>query len=705
MTYATLLDDETTTQNILAVLKPRRLASTTWTNVSGNIYSQTFTLGTIVNIEVDGPSLTEAASSAVSTDEFFYDSEAQVLYINVGSDPALEQVILTYEIYVGTIDAHWYRVPTDDTTSTVYFEPLIVTSPSVSQDSSDVLFGFLPTRVSGLTLSNVTNFWQNHVYDSSFNDADIDIYHWLGDLETTNVKRISQVRSRDVSLSRKDLRVNLVDAMSPLDKEWRHKFVNTNFFTTGVFSGLDPKKLLFPIRKVWGVVDKFVPVNIDYNDESPSTSNNRDWVVTAEDGQVAELATQVVSNASASNTRTYYNASDIGSGSGVDHGFRVGDIVRINGLGGTTIEITAINQVDGYFEHADAGAPFTVGHEIYRFYIPYVKIVRDGITYTCHPDRDYTRVTHVGETIGFTFKSTMEANITLPSPSVFNPLTDQVYCRVYGNIAQSTLISSVFGTNSDETGGLTNPVAILYEILKEIAKIPESQIDSTSFTAALASVTDEIGFAVPETDANRFPKIKDVIVSILKGSLLKLGLTADGKFYLNEFGPKGASSMTIEDDEILSDSVRFNFGYDDIYSDILVNYASKEFDRSDNQVVEYERVTSSSTTARFLHKVDRQLDYTSYHFIESQAQTLADRLAFALGDRSGKISLDTKNRFFESKIGDVVEVSRDKLPGYEFVSGTDRSRDYVVTEVSKGTKGVSLTLDDQKGVEDNSGSW
>ena len=53
----------------------------------------------------------------------------------------------------------------------------------------------------------------------------------------------------------------------------------------------------------------------------------------------------------------------------------------------------------------------------------------------------------------------------------------------------------------------------------------------------------------------------------------------------------------------------------------------------------------------------------------------------------------------------MIEVSLEKLLGYAFTDGTLRIRDYEILGLDKGLRRVQITLNDQKGIEDNSGTW
>jgi hypothetical protein len=189
--------------------------------------------------------------------------------------------------------------------------------------------------------------------------------------------------------------------------------------------------------------------------------------------------------------------------------------------------------------------------------------------------------------------------------------------------------------------------------------------------------------------------------------LLKLFLDNDGKWKVVESGPMGSYSKSIDDKEILKASFTYDFAYEDIISDVFVRYRQREV--SEKYVLSDEsfdgRVSSSSDTAEYLHLVKKQKTYTSYHTLDAEAQTYCDRLKYALGDRQGSLTFQAKNRFFDNFISDVLRVDRTRLPGYAYDKDVSRTRDVIVQSTDKTLERVTLQTNDQKGIEDNSGSW
>lgn len=700
MAYADLLDNEGILSQYLVVLKPRRLADpSSWSLDSGTIYTQAFDFGEIVVLENNGVTLTKAASSAVGSNEWFYDTDTETIYLDIGGDPSTNDIVCTYEIYLGTFDAHFNRDPLDDSTRVVYYEPLVVKSPLINSSATDSLFGFLPTTSTQIVISNVTQFLQEHVYESSFNRAEIKVYHYLDELKIDNVKLVINALCGNVSSKDKEITITIFDNNDLFDAEFRH-VSGESFFGDTAFPNVDPNFTARPIRKVFGVVDGFIPVNIDYEANSPTTSDNRDWICINPETNLGSVSTTVKAAPASSATRTYLTSAD---------GFRVGDSVWIDSSLGAGFDeyviITAVNKTgDHYIDHA-AITNVAINPDVAkRSFIGNVVIFQEAVASTALYGRDYTEYTDgTNKVAGFSFTTTMEANLSI------NTITpnDLVYCRVYGNTNTNTLGGPAFGSDSAVTGNLTQAVVVVWEILRNHVGLTEAQLDTAAFTSLQSSVSDEIGLSIPSTSGNNFPSFKDLLTTIFQSVLFKIFIDDDNLFSLVQTGPKGAVDKTIEDDEILRDSFEYDFNYRDVRSDIFVEYAGREVNQRNQIVAEqsYSTVNSVSTLASRLHKIDKQKTFKSLHFIESEAQTLADRLRYAIGDRNGKITLRTKNRFFDSELNDVIKVSRTRLPGFEFDTDTDREREAVVLSTAKSLDQITIEIDDQKGIEDNSGAW
>jgi hypothetical protein len=681
LSYATLLSEEGIKANYLVILKPDRIV-TGWQSLGGNLFKVSFTLGHVIAVSQDGSALTEVFVSP-SFGEFWWDFDNEELYINVNT-PGSSTMVVNYEIYSGTIGTHWYRIPTDDTTRTVYYEPLIIQPPNFKATLSDSLLGFLPSQSSSITIGNPEHNIEEHLYESSFNKKTVDVYHWLDDLDTGNIKLVISALGGNITYTLDRFSISLLDRIDIYDSEWRN--LNNSFYNTTDFPSIDPDKIGQPIRFVAGVADSILCTNLDYEADNPTTSTNRIWG--AREGALNAVA-QTVSAAPASTvTRTYLDDTD---------GLNIGDSVWLNKATDEYVFITAVNRTGSeYIEHAalvsGAAAP---GDTASRGTVAWVGIEQGGVQYKAFYIRDYTEAVS-NNVVQLNLLSGAEANLginTLDS-------TEPIYARVYGDTNSATIGGSPFGSDSDNFSALTSPAVILYNILKSHIGIAESEINTASFQTLESDIgAEDIGFALPERQGDDFPTYKEVITKIITSNLIQLFLDNDGKWEVSVIKPLTTEDKTIQEDEVTLRSIRYNIRYDDLISDVIVSYNWQEFlDRSDKE-------TASSNTAIYLHGVSKQKTFETYLLESSDASTLADRYSFIFGDRQGSFHISSKNRFFDTLISDIINVEMTKLLGFAYDEDTLRSRDYDVISLDKGLRRVNMVLTDQKGVEDNSGSW
>lgn len=690
--YSDLINDETVQGHFLVVLKPRRKV-TGFTVFSGSVYEIPFDYTNFVSsVTQDGVALTQAFSTSLSAGQYYYNDSLKKLYVRMtdSSNPSTKFVVATFEIYLGTYDAHWYRVPDDDSTQVVYFEPLIVNAPTIKDDISDTLFGIMPTQSSTLVLSNAEHTIEKWIYDSSLNQSDCDVYHVLGSIERIdldNVKLILKAIGSNIQYTQKNVSISLLNRTDELKPEWRN--VGKSFYALSDYPLLNPSFTNKPVRYVYGRVEGFVPVNVSFVSNQPTTSQNRDWAVIGEQTGLAEITRTVSASPASTTTRTYLGSTQ---------GLAVGDTVKITGSITAYVLITNVVRTGSqYIEHAALGVAAVSGDVVHRGFVSSIVITQRGVRYQAMYLRDYTiNLSMTGGISGFSFSTSLESNLSMPATLQGY---DTVFCTVYGRVNDLTLGGPSFGANDAETGNLAHPVLVLYDMMKSKLGLGESRLNLTSFSSAYTS-TEAVSFAIPETAQGGFQQFKNLILPLLQTFLGRLQIDSDLKWKLTEISPiSGAPDNTVEPEEILQGAFDYRFQTKDICSEIQVTYAKNEFDKSEKTE------NSTSDTASFLHLVKTSKAFRSLHIREADAQVLADRIRFYLGERIGELSLTLKSRFFATELSDVIRVQRVKLPGFLFDADLVRERDFKVVQVEKGLKTVKLSLDDQKGIEDNEGSW
>jgi hypothetical protein len=683
MAYQDLLQEESIDSQFLVIMRPRRVFSPSWTLVSGNIYQASFELGQVTHVTSDGESLTEASSASVALDEWYFDEVTSTLYVNIAANPSTHTIIPTYELYLSTVDAHFFRSPSDANSRVVYYEPLVSRSPSIVSSASDVLFGFLPTFSSQISVNNVTNFLQVHLYDSSFNRAEIEIWHYLGELEIDNLRLVLKGYTSEINVTDSSVLFSMQDATSFFNSEWRQP-LGPSFFSAATFPNLDPNFLGRSVRQVYGVVDGFVPVNVDYVLNDPTTSQNRTWVCIADETNLGTVTTTTNAGGTHTTTRTYLTSAD---------GIRVGDTIWNAGTS-TGATVTAVDKSGADYVDHTAWTAASNGQTITRYFVASLTLFKDGLVYDLLYNVHYqSYIDATNKVAGFTFINNFESLI---SSSTLSP-TDQVVARVYGHKNTTTLSAAPFGSNSTETGNGCGLVPVLWDVFKQV--LPESALDAAGFTALNSAVTDEVGFAVPELSLSEFPTIKDLISQFCQTALLKIFLDNDLLWSVSQLKPLTTPTKSIEDDEILDGSVRYKISYQDLASRVEIKYASREVGIQGGVGTELVSAVESDIAKR-LHLVSKQQSFKSLHYRSFEADVLAERLSLIFGDRKGELVFTTKNRFFDTLLKDEITVSRDRMIGFEFSQDTLRSRSFAVTETRKSLTDIEITLDDIKGIED-----
>lgn len=693
MSYNDLILEEGIQANFLAVLNPRRIL-TSWSLHSGSVYFKSFTLGFVNLVEQDGVALTQGSSTSLSAGQFYYDSDSQTIYIRTitSAAPSGFTIVGTYEIYVGTFDAHWNRDPLDDTTQVVYYEPLIANAPSIQSSVSDLYFGVLPTRSSSITLNNAEKILNPHLYYSSFNKAEIKIYHWLGDLETQNLKLVYRGRMNNHSWDDSQLKISIYDAVDAFDTEFRVDQTK-QFYSKSDYAELDDSFDGSPIRYVYGIVNGFVPVNIDYKVDEATTSDNRVWAIVGEGSTMYEKTATVPSSPSSTTTRTYVDSAQ---------GFSVGDTVRLDKTTDESRTILAVDYVSNYIEHSalSSGAAAN-GNTVRRAPVGRVEIRAADQTFLPQLVRDFNTSVDANGVLLMTLTSSAESNLGMAE---IIDSSASISCRVYGKQRDVTLDGVSIGSNDASGGNLQNAAVILVDVLKRYADIPESDLNIDDFEQLVVDAPDRIGFAIPMDSGSKPTKIKQIVTDICSTTLSSFYQDEDLKWSAKRLSDIGSVSGEITDDEILEGSIEYEFDYSDMASDVVVKYASRE--SSENGIGEgYKLKRSGSTNAMYLHKVKNTMEVDSLHYNDDDAQQLADRLVALYGERQGVLDLQTKNRFFEFTIDQILRVTRPSLPGFEYDEETDRSIDFNARATTKGLRRVTLTVNDLKGVTDNSGEF
>lgn len=681
------------------IIQPRRRVEETWahwgTSSQGEeVYSAPFDLGYVESLVVNfltGPLsgdaisyTTQAASVAdIDTDEFYFDRDTETLYI--AHDPANGDlsdltetfITITYELYFSNRGIVHGRVPTSSSSAQVFYSGTLMELPTTTQGSTDLLFGFLPETSGSLTLANTEHDWERHLFDSSFSNAKVSIYlrHAVNGIFQTAHFVTGQIRS--IQYDQSSVSFSLFDPIAVYNEP-----VLTQTYSSDDFPSIDPNFDTGSdyIRRVFGVVSGFVPVNLDYAQDSPTTSDNRDWGAVLQGTSMTGVA--LVQSGSTS-TRTKILSSQVSQ-------FRVGDSVWMDRVSGTDeyVRVTAVGA--DYIDHASLSGGAMVADDIVRrSYVSMIDIVQDGVHYYPLFGRDYTEATFGGTVMGISFTTSMESNVGMPA--TLKP-SDRVTFRVYGYVpAGSSFNRTTFDSEV---------------ILEFFAKkfFSNNPVDATLINFSGAS---NIGFSIPKSAHDDSPTYKDVLIELLNTTLSRIYQSDKDEFAIKQIQPAtGVPSFAVDENEYLQGSLSYEFNYEELASQIIIQYARQEISSfAQAETAEsFSSVSSVSHQASLLHGVNNTKVFQSLHIDSSGAQTYADQLAAIFGERRGLLSMNLRSNptYSISFPGDVFQINQTRLPGFEYDGVTLREKDYAAVEINRTIRNAVIILDDQKGIEDNS---
>jgi hypothetical protein len=212
---------------------------------------------------------------------FTYDAqEKRVYFDDSGSSfiPAFK-----YRVFISTDINRTYEDPLDDTSEVIEWSTVISEPPSIVRDVSDILVGFYPTVVQGFSISATTPEFYSSPYNSNYKNADVSIYHFVGDeKDTTNGRKIFTGKISSHATSLTDIAFQVSDPSISFDGLITYPDNNQDYSLydgSGTYR-VDPAERRFYQRTVYGVVSSIRAVNVDRPADyaAPLVTENRSWV-------------------------------------------------------------------------------------------------------------------------------------------------------------------------------------------------------------------------------------------------------------------------------------------------------------------------------------------------------------------------------------------------------------------------------------------
>lgn len=710
MSFATNLEKAAVQKYPLVMLRPRRKI-TSWESMGGVVYRSSFTLGFITSCWIQyGVNLTEAASSAVAGGEFYYDHANGYLYVGSVVDPTAVGRFVEYEIHLSTSYFRGPRDPLDTTSQVVDWLPYLAQEPAPQNGSRDNLYGFNPLLQSALNIHNSNGWMNEHLHESSFRLALVKT--WLmADSNYDRARLFSNIKQTflgyagdSLSLQDRIVSISCGDYFGALDKQ-----LSMTKFTTSLAPNCEPgacnSGAEWLVRRIRGRVEQMRPVNVDY-DATPATNKNRDWVVMEEEATLDEATYTLVVDHLAANTATKTFFTETPK-------VMAGDVFAMTNNGVTRYgTVTAVDYASKWFTHDDfSGRTVTAGDTATRYFVGSITIVReDGQIVRPMPSRDFVRGSGTLGTLptgtrGFIFVDNFEANVSMATP--LDPATDTIYITAYGpkELQKYSDNTTDVGVVTDYGGADSSPESLVYWLLRA-GGIDADLIDEASLQSAGSDNSKPLGLAIPRvhTQADA-PTYKELLQLVLQSAIWRLGFVASGNEVKVGVAPTQpfVAGADYDVDELDARAMAYEHDYANIYSVVKTPHNRKDV-LEENE--EQAWATAGVDLAEDLHLVNRTLTLESLHYVYADAAEMAQRLAYAVSDRRGIYRFELEQRFIDkTNIGATYDLTREELPGYAQVVGTKRTRQIAAIEIVKSSLGATLVAEDQKGIQDNSGSW
>lgn len=686
-------------RTMMSIRPRRRLTGWTVNGTHGNVYqiawAERYTVGVYGESFSSATEEESLADCASSDDSWFHDRDANILYFNPAStgNPNTLVTVVEWDMFFATEFLNWFRQPQNTAGEEAAWHGGLVRPPIPNQGNPDLLFGYSPIQVTEIQVQIADGLNQEHLYEWSLNGSQVRVWECIGELAAENISEIFTGVAGAHTVDSGVLGIAVSDPLKLMDK-----LAYDKYFSTIDFPRLDLDYQGAPIRKLYGYLQTFLPVNIDF-DGTTATNVNRDWVVSQ--GSLADAATvsELVDYLSVSNDATHTKVANAWKFFG-NGGFGDKVIITDNGTPKYTT-VVAVDYLTGIITHDSIGARTPIITDtVTRGFVSDIRIeVGLGAFNTLKFGRDWTEADFANGTRGFVLADNFEANF---GGFTFDPSTQMVQVAAYGDKTLPKKLDGIadFGALSEKAGAVANPVVILWDILRnQIRGFRETvQLDEAAFEALVAEAEYVCGLAIPTTRGEDFPAWKDVVTGLLKTAIMRMHFKIDAgfsKLTLTQSAPTAGDGVDITEEE--AQNIRFNFDYADTYSRFRVQMNGGELLLPTYQ-------SSESKVAKFLHQVEKNytLETLISHFLD--LSTVLNRLNFILGERKGTASMLLPTKFIEQSIDDKVNLKTTRLPGFP-LSETINARAYKLQQHEKSSAGVRVILDDQKGIEDNAGSW
>ena len=720
-----------------------------FTSEGGSIYSVPFTYGYITDGGVNKAVAFTAGSSStgLTAGQWYFDYALKKLFVRLadsGAPASDDYIVFTFHRHYASRDVLWFHDPTDTTTQMVQWLGQLKTPPEYKLRVQPYALGLVPVESTQLVLFNDHDL-DYLLYYASFNRTICDAWHLSGPLKTTNFEPIvSMLVGEQIRHSDEDVTFQLIDRSAMFDEQMTATYLAPG---SGLSGQVDPKFIGQPLMRFLGSpaptggfsdqVPIFEAMNVDYEGDAPTTSNNRQWAAVKDpDGRYSQFSVGGTMKVGGFNKYEPSTPSDVLY-------FRTGDRVWWNGSGDNYLIVDTVfwSAGVGYLTFTTTPTVSNNDNGNLRFSpIQRVWLVKDGVNaYELYLSRDWNDAL-VGSSRNIQLTTSAEANV---SAATVDPTKDSIWFTAIGHHNVPTLNASSITAADDATYKATfqRGAHILVDFLKDEVGMTADELDEDSFVAANLISDWNLFLPIPFAQGSDIPTFRDVIDMILKSSLFRAFFSPDGLLTLKSYQPYTTSDISLTKEEI--QRATYSIDYSEMAKLLLrpswesqainrLGFAGGKADLFDPTPAQLKLINSpvvdgladaeSRNSGTYLHQIARSVLFEHlvtwrgvFDYISSDSPLFGDidstatpvgfgfkrRLLDLFAERSGLLTVRGPKRLYKQVLSDPITVSRQALVGFDYVEGTDQTSVYETLEISKDNEGVEVVLDDLKAAKDN----
>ena len=700
MTYASNLKNNAEANYLVRLrLKTNALSWST----SGSFKIATFDVGYPVSLSKTTATYTQVASlGAMGSLKWFYDEANHTLYTWAGDYTSDLHIIVSFDNYLATFDVVHLRDPDNGSSDEIYWEPLVQEVPDFSSSFVDADQGFIQSFTANVVLNNTSHYFDKIVGISTFRGGSIDIWHWLTDDPSSNTSLVFTGITQSVSESSGSVTVGIFDNLAQLDGVYTHKS-GSSTFSTSVYPNVEPTYLDTNIRSVYGFLETVRLVNVDYDADSPSRSNNRTYAICKHFGASAttsDLTTTIVSVDSGTQITV---ASSVG--------FRVNDYFQKTSIVGS-FKITAIS--GNVITISTSTGSFSPGDTIRRRRLSRLFLYHtEKKTFLEIFIRYVPSLNTTTKCLEFTldafFEDFSDVSTFISPDTNLDPTKHIMFGNIYGEFETTTLGGSAFSSRSIDVGTTARWYDLLYSYLRDNVGIAESKIDTAAFSSLKASDTAsnevDLGYSLPYEKNGQFPTHREHIGNIMRSALGRIWVKKNGKITISRVDSMSSSTKTITYEDVVDGSFSYNTDSNDYLSRARVKYAPLDPSEDVYGTDKYTYRAFSDSRIYLINDKDVEKEIYSLCLAAADADLLAKRAVYYYGYPKNTISIKVGLDFYDVEPGDVITLVRPQIFGSNFVEGSTNSKDYLVIQTNRSRFQVELLLTDNVGPNNYSGDF